>query len=210
MFFLMLLESAVLSATLSADALAAGFAYGSRRVHIPVLSACVVTVICSAVLGLSLLAGAAARPHLPQWLTVAVCFGILFILGVVKLLDGVTKSIIAKYNKLDKKINFSFFNFKFILHLYAHPEDADLDASERISPGEAAALAVSLSLDGLAVGFGAAMGQINGWAAVGFSLVLNAAAILLGAALGRRLAHKRDVSWLGGAVLIVLAATKLF
>jgi len=78
-------------------------------------------------------------------------------------LDSFTKAIIRKNTNLNKKIKFSFFNINFILTLYADPEKADVDFSKTLSPKESVALAISLSFDGLAVGFGAVMGNVNGF-----------------------------------------------
>ena len=99
-----------------------------------------------------------------------------------------------------------------MLSIYADPEKADRDQSKTISPAEAASLAIALSLDGLAVGFGAAMGNVNAWAVVLWSLVTNTAAILLGALLGNKIAQKLtfNLSWVSGAILILLAISKLF
>ena len=99
-----------------------------------------------------MLAGSLIRGLIPQSLTTAICFVLLFILGLVKLLDSLTKSIIRKHNNLEKQIHFSLLNFRFVLSLYADPEKADRDHSKTISPGEAASLAIALSLDGMAVG----------------------------------------------------------
>jgi putative Mn2+ efflux pump MntP len=69
-----------------------------------------------------------------------------------------------------------------------------------------------LSLDGLAVGFGAAMGNVNVTAVIAFSLVTNALAILLGCYIGNKIAKKIpvDLSWLSGVILAALALSKLF
>lgn len=70
------------------------------------------------------------------------------------------------------------FNFRFVLRLYADPEMADQDCSKTISPGEALSLAAALSLDGLAVGFGAALGEVNAWAVILCSLATNMLAVM--------------------------------
>ena len=134
------------------------------------------------------------------------------ILGVMKILDSFTKSIIRKHKNLSKKINFTFFNFKFILNLYADPEEADVDLSKVLSPAEAVALAVSLSLDGLAVGFGAAMGNVNGFAVFFSSFITDALLLMLGCYTGNKIAKKIsfNLSWLSGFILILLAVSKLF
>ena len=213
--FIIILEAAVIASSLSLDAFAAGFAYGSNKIKIPFLSVQIINIICSAIIGISFLAGSIVKECIPHWVTVAVCFIILFTLGLIKLLDGVTKSIIRKYAGLSKELKFSLFNFRFILKLYADPEDADADFSKTISPVEAASISLALSLDGIAVGFGAAFGSANnfiGLAVVLFSLVTNMAAIMSGCYLGGKIAGKINfnLSWAAGVILIILAFSKLF
>lgn len=210
--FLVLTEAAVLASSLSIDAFTAGFAYGSKNIKIPFLSIQIINLICSAVTGLSLCLGAVLRPYLPEGLSLVIAFTLLFLIGMSKLLDSVTKSVIRKHTRMDKEIRFSLFNFKFILNMYADPEDADADVSGSISPMEAAALAISLSLDGIAVGFGAALTPVNGWAVFVCSLVTNMAAITLGRFVGHKAASNLpfNITWLSGVVLIVLAISKLF
>ena len=209
---LIILEAGVLSSALSIDAFAASFAYGSNKIKIPFLSAQIINLICTGILGLSLLIGSLVKQLIPAWLTAVLCFALLFILGLVKLLDSLTKTIIRKYNAPHKELHFSLCNFRFVLSIYADPEKADRDQSKTISPAEAASLAIALSLDGLAVGFGAAMGNVNAWAVVLWSLLTNTAAILLGALLGNKIAQKLsfNLSWISGAILILLAISKLF
>jgi len=186
-WFFMIMEALLLASALSLDAFAASFAYGSRKIKIPFKSVNVINFICSAITGISLLAGTVLRHYIPGWLTAVVSFTILFILGIAKLLDSFTKSIIRKNKNLNKKVNFTMFNLKFILHLYADPECADIDESKILSPAEAASLAVALSLDGITVGLGAAIGNINGVAVFICSLITGAAAILSGSLAGHKL-----------------------
>lgn len=210
-YLLSLLEALALASALSMDTFVSGFAYGSNNIKIPFASVQTINIICSSILGLSFLAGAFLKQYIPSALTVILCFGILFVLGIVKLLDSITKSIIRKHNRLNREIKFSMFNFHFILNLYADPVEADVDCSRTISPAEAASLAVALSLDGLAVGFGAALGNVNGLTVFLCSLVTNTVGMLSGAYIGDKLARKTsfNLSWISGALLIVMAMSKL-
>ena len=209
---LVVLEALMISSALSCDAFVASFAYGSNKIKIPLVSVLIINFVCSFILGISLVAGTLIRPYIPNNITVAVSFCILFILGLVKILDSFTKSIIRRHSNINREIKFSMFNFKFILNLYADPIEADVDDSKFISPAEAASLAVSLSLDGLAVGFGAAIGNVNVLAVTLCSLVTDVLAVMLGCHMGNKVAHKMpfNLSWLGGALLMVLAGMKLF
>ena len=206
------LQAAAVALSLSVDAFAASFAYGSNRIKIPMSSIHTINLICCAITGLSLFAGSILQPHLSEQLTVGISFTILFLLGVIKLLDSITKSIIRKHSNIDKKVRFSLFNFRFILHLYADPEKADINRSKTLSPAEAVSLAIALSFDGIAVGFGAALLGISAWAIIASSLITGMIALCLGQYLGNKLSHKApfNLSWLGGGILIIMAVLKLF
>lgn len=206
-----ILEAAVLASVLSMDAFIASFAYGSSKIKIPLNSQLVINLMCSSILGVSMAAGTVVRRFVPGWLTTAACFIVLFILGVTALMDSITKSIIRKHGSMSRNLKFSMFNFRFVLSLYADPEAADVDHSKTISPAEAASLAMALSLDGMAVGFGAALGNVNGWAVFFCSLITNALAVNLGTCLGNKAAKKLsfNISWLSGAILILMAVMKV-
>ena len=215
--FTAIIGAALISLAVSIDAFAASFAYGSKKIKIPLYSNLIIATVGSSTLALALLAGAAVSQHIPDALTVALSFTILFLIGLIKLMDSVTKSIIKKHNKacsdnISKKVEFSMFNFKFILNLYANPIDADIDGSKKITPAEAVLLATALSLDSLAVGFGAALSDINVIVIFLTSLVAGVIAVLTGCTLGNKLAKKTslNVSWIGGVILIALAFSNLF
>lgn len=199
--------AALLALTLSLDAFAAAFAYGCKQIRIPLASGGVIALICTATTGFSFLAGAVLVPIVPASVAAGGSFGVLLIIGLAKLLDSITKSIIRKHAHIDKEITLAAFHFKFILRVYADPECADADVSHSISLREAVVLAVSLSLDGFAVGLGAALlGMHGGWVVV-FCLVANALALYLGSLLGNKVARnlRFNISWLAGVLLIALA-----
>jgi len=215
--FFVILESMFLASSCSLDAFTASFAYGTKGVKIPFLSNQIINLICSSIFGISLWIGSAVRQYLPGWLTIGVAFTILFVIGLMKLLDSITKSIIRRHNQrnkddLSREVKFTLFNFRFILNLYANPENADVNENKVISPAEAALLAVSLSLDGIAVGFGAALGNVNILAAFLISLVTDMLAVFVGCWLGNKLSRKLpfNMSWLSGVILMGLAVSKLF
>ncbi len=207
--FYAVLEALLLVVALSMDAFVASFAYGAQRIKIPFSSAAIISVICTAMLAVSLLAGALLRPFLPQGLTRGLCFALLFLLGVAKLCDSAIKTLIRRHKRMHRQVSFSVFSLKFILDVYADPEKADRDGSRVLSPAEAASLAVALSLDGLAVG--AALMQVNVLIVMLFSLAVGMLAVRLGGKIGNRAAQKLsfDLSWFSGALLIVLAILKL-
>ena len=209
--FQIILEAAAIAAALSVDAFVAGFAYGARQIRMSRRSILLINLICSAIVGLSLGLGSLVAGFLPEGLQRSLCFGLLFVLGLVKLLDGIVRAAIRRYGNLDGKLNFSLFSLRFVLHVYADPAAVDLDHSKSISPAEAASLALALSLDGAAAGFGAALGQASISAVVIASLVANQLTLQLGSWLGERLSRRLNMSlsWLGGVILLLLALSKL-
>ena len=145
-----ILEPLVLVTALSVDAFVASFAYGTNQIKIPFRSVAVISGICSAILGVSLFLGSLVRPFMPEHLAGVLCFSILFLLGIAKLCDSAIKSLIRRSQGIHKKISFSAMHLRFILDVYANPENADSDCSKSLSAVEAAPLAIALSLEGLA------------------------------------------------------------
>jgi putative sporulation protein YtaF len=209
--FQIILEAVAIAAALSVDAFVAGFAYGARQIRLSWKSILLINLICSAIVGLSLGLGSLVAGFLPEGLQRGLCFGLLFILGLVKLLDGIVRAAIRRYGSLDGKLDFSLFSLRFVLHVYADPAAVDLDHSKSISLTEAASLALALSLDGAAAGFGAALGQASIPGVVAASLAANQLTLLLGSWLGERLSRRLSMSlgWLGGVILLLLAFSKL-
>jgi putative sporulation protein YtaF len=104
------------------------------------------------------------------------------------------------------------FDLNVVLTVYADAGRADLDHSKSISVREAVYLALALSLDGFAAGFGWGLLPMDYLGLIALSLLSNVLALTLGYFLGKWLIHKTklDLSWLGGVILIALGLTKLF
>lgn len=200
-----------LALSLSLDTFAACFAYGSGKYRLPFFSGLIIDLVTSAILGLSLFLGSLIQPWIPSISGRAVCFLLLFLMGTAHLLDDAAKAFLRRHGGFSRNISFSALNFRFVLSIYADPENADADHSRSISPKEALSLAAALSLDGAAAGFGAAFGSVNPAAVFGASLLIGAAAVFGGFFLGNLTAARLrfPVSWLSGAILIALALTQI-
>lgn len=207
----LLLESALLVIALSTDAFLASLAYGSNRIKIPWSSAQVISLICTGILGISILLGSLLKGFIPNGLLKYISFTILLILGLIKLMDNLIKAIINKYTSINKEIKLTMYNLNIILNIYANPNEADVDNSKTLSPKEAFSLAVALSLDSIAAGLGAAMGNTNIIAVLLFSLLLSILSIKLGELVGNKVCNKIPfISWMGGVLLIAIAVARLF
>lgn len=205
------LEAFALVSALSLDAFAASFAYGANRIKIPLKSGAVINFVCSGMLGLSLVVGAFVRNILPEPMTAYISFAILFLFALSNFFDFAIKRWIQKSGTMQPKAEFCFLNFRFLLQVICDATQADADASKELSAKEALTLAIALSLDGLAVGFGSGLVTINYCLVLVLSFVVNIAAVMIGGSLGNKVAGKTELnlSWVGGAVLMLLAFTKL-
>ncbi len=196
---------------LSLDAMAAAFAYGNGKVNIRWTSALIIGTVCSVFLFASLLVGKIIHPFLKPEFGKIICFVILLMLGIVKLFDFAIKALIRRKKVIQSSFGFSFAHLHFILNIYADPIEADKDLSKSLSAGEAVALAIALSLDGLAAGVGFSLSGGSIAPIVIASFFFGILAIKSGEFLGRKLAcHAMvDLSWMSGALLIILAIIKM-
>jgi len=193
---------------LGIDAFACAFGYGASKIKIPFKSVMLINIVTSVLLAAGLFFGAVIGNFMPEETSKWVAFTILLALGIYKLFDSVIKKTIRKHNGVDKKIEFSLFNLKFLLNIYADPVKADVDGSQELSLKEATPLAIAVGLDGLSVGFGVGIASTASiFLIVGLSLISDILAVILGCYLGNKIANKTslDLSWLSGVILIGIA-----
>lgn len=208
---LTVLESIMIVTALSMDAFVASFAYGANKVKIPFSSVTAINVICSFILAVSLFFGSVISNFIPESITHIICFLILFILGLTKTGESIVHWISQKRENLRKNIKISFLGLDFDINMSVKKEKNEIGASKILKLKEASSLSVALSLDGLAVGFGAALANANSIQIVAFSLISDMLAVMLGCFLGNKIAEKIsfNLSWLSGVMLMILAFLKL-
>ena len=200
------LEAAAISLALSVDSFIAAFSYGTSKIKITLPSVGIISVTGSLITGLSMLAGSFVKDFIPPGFTTLLSFGILFLLGVLKLFES------------------------------SEPANADKDNSHSISAKEALSLSAALSLDGCAAGFGASLstgipaspdavaagfdasaaaGTVSSLAPVAavflFSLIFGVLMVLAGSHIGNKTAGRLPIKpgIIGGLLLILLAVARL-
>lgn len=206
-----MLESLLLVCSLCIDTFVASIAYGTDRIKIPFSSAMIINFVCSLFLAFSLFLGSIFKDFLNPSIATTISFFLLFILGVYRLFESFFKKYIQKYSSIGVPLTFKIFDFKFVLEIYADEVKADYDKSKVLTSKEAFYLAVALSLDSLAVGFGSSLGSVRYVEVVILSLIIGLCTLLLGGYLGRKFAQKANInlSWLSGAILILLAIIRV-
>ena len=209
MNFLSSFNSILLVGALSIDAFVASFAYATSKIKIPFKSALIINVVSTTILGIALFTGSFVSKFIPSVFTTSICFAMLLMLGLTKLFDSTLKALIGPKGSLTRNYEFKVSDFRFFLNVYIDNTAADVDHSLTLSPKES--LALALSLDGLAAGFGAGLVAANFIQIIIFSLIINIIAILGGCFVGNKIAEKTELnlSWLSGVTLILLAFLKL-
>jgi len=212
----MIFNSIILASAGALDGLAVSFAYGTKKITIPLVSNLVISLVCTAVFAMAMLVGAGVRTFMSDSLATGLSFAILFFLGAIKLFDSAIKARIKRTNNSEKEKSqrefaFRLLNFRFILNVYADPPEADVDDSKSISPSEAVGLAAALSLDGIALGVGAALTVVSIPLTIAVAMAANFAAIAFGSRIGGYFARKssRDLGWIAGVILIGVAILQL-
>ncbi len=205
------MESVLLVLALSLDAFVASIAYGTNKIKIPFTSMTIITIVCSMFLAASIFFGSLLKQLLPSNITIIISFIILMSLGIYYLFESLIKNFLEKKSDSNHKVKFKLFNIWFIIDIYIDETKADFDNSKILSSKEALYLAIALSLDSIAIGFGSGLGNVNYFHVILLSLVSGMIAIWIGLFIGRKFVEKSklNLSWLAGIILMVLAVLKL-
>lgn len=206
-----MLVSLLLVSSLCIDSFVASIAYGTSKIKIPPKSIIIINLVCTLTLACSLLIGSVFKHFLSGNLPAVLGFIILMSLGVYRLFEYFFKSYISKQSQCDYPLTFKLFDFNFVLQVYADETKADFDKSKSLNSKESFYLALALSLDSLAVGFGSSLGSINYIQTLILCFVIGVFAVSLGVFLGKKFSETLhlELSWLSGVLLIILAIIRV-
>lgn len=205
-----MIESLILVSSLCIDTFVASIAYGTDRIKIPFYSNIVINLVCSLFLGLSLCLGGLFKKFLSPETASIFSFILLLSLGLFRLFESFFKSYVQRFSNIGAPLTFKIFDFKFVLEIYANETKADYDKSKKLTLKEAIYLAVALSLDSLAVGFGSSLVSINYLQVILLTFIIGILSLFLGVKIGTNFIEKinLNLSWLSGLMLIVLACIR--
>ena len=196
---------------LSLDTFTAGVALGTQKITVPFRSVLAISLTCSASLWLAIsLGGWIGNWISPRTGAVIGCV-ILVMMGSVRLFDGVIKELLRRCCENKEGMVFYRKNLKIFLQVCVDSAQADFNRSQSLSVPEAISLAAALSVDGLAAGVGAGILDVSHWLIFLIAMLINFFAVHLGCRTGIRFSrkHEQDISWVAGALLIVLGVIKL-
>lgn len=200
---------------LSLDAFSAGFAYGLRRIKIPLVSYCALICASMFIVGLSVFFGSAVAQIIPPVWGEKLGGMILLGIGLWWLFRPRknNKNINQEDEKVKKVVELRLASLAVIIQIFEEPVCADIDASGVISIQESLFLAFALSVDALGAVFGAALAGSVGIQTVLFIAIFQLFFLLLGVYLGRSSTFmwmRTQGPVIAGLLLCMLGLLKIF
>jgi putative sporulation protein YtaF len=200
---------------LSLDAFSAGFAYGLRRIKIPLVSYCALICASMFIVGLSVFFGRAVAQIIPPVWGEKLGGMILLGIGLWWLFRprNNNKNINQEDEKVKKIVELRLASLAVIIQIFEEPVCADIDASGVISIQESLFLAFALSVDALGAVFGAALAGSVGIQTVLFIAIFQLFFLLLGVYLGRSSTFmwmRTQGPVIAGLLLCMLGLLKIF
>ena len=199
----------ILSLAVSLDGFFAGFAYGVRRVHIPLLSLCIICISSSFSVFLSMKAGGVVASLLTTQIASVLGGLMLITVGAIIIFQSMRVVRAKKRRLVPRKGNKGLSVLSSVLR---EPARADFDCSGVLTGKEAIVLGVALAIDAFGAGFGAAMmgftPLITSFAVGITKFVLLTSAIILGRRYSRNMSGE-CASVVAGTVLILIGASNL-
>ncbi|SJZ40126.1 sporulation membrane protein YtaF [Selenihalanaerobacter shriftii] len=215
----------ILALAISLDGMVVGVTYGLRKIEIPILSLCIISLTSAISVLVSMVLGKVISTFLSVKLAENLGGLLLVIIGLWILYQSVRTILIDQTLDSDVLIKDNSINddrplFKFkikslgiVIKILSEPVKADLDYSGVISKVEAVFLGFALALDAFGVGFGAAM---TGYAPLLTTISVGISKFIC-LSLGLYIGAKFDVNkinykttLLPGILLIILGVLKFF
>ncbi|MFQ9872612.1 MAG: manganese efflux pump [Oscillospiraceae bacterium] len=205
-----MLSSLLLVLSVLPDCFLASFAYGSSKIKIPFPCILVISLVGSGALFASLCASRLISTWIPPSVCRYLSFFLLLFLGISSLFQNGIKDYLRRRSQPQGQMTFHMGELRFILNVYLDETQADRDNSKTLNLPESLYLALALSVDSLAIGLSIGFSPTNLLETLLFALAGHIAAVLAGLFLGRRFSSRLNlqISWLSGAVLIVLALVR--
>ena len=201
-----MLQEVILAFIVSFDTYLVAAAYCNSGIRIPLASAAVINLTGAAVLGavLSDIAGCFIPAELCRTLGLIVLTSI----GVITVFKSLMRLLVRRLSERGG-LSLRTGSSGLVIKLYLDDTAADTDGSKSLSPSEAAALALASSLDSAATGLSCGFCDISPLRTAAFAFFAGFAAVAFGSITGRRFsASDRELSWLGGVLLIAFAVTE--
>ncbi|MCR5707168.1 putative sporulation protein YtaF [Ruminococcus sp. YRD2003] len=203
-----MLQEVILAFIVSFDTYLVAAAYCNSGIRIPLASAAVINLTGAAVLGAALVLSDIAGCFIPAELCRTLGLIVLTSIGVITVFKSLMRLLVRRLSERGG-LSLRTGSSGLVIKLYLDDTAADTDGSKSLSPSEAAALALASSLDSAATGLSCGFCDISPLRTAAFAFFAGFAAVAFGSITGRRFsASDRELSWLGGVLLIAFAVTE--
>jgi len=216
---LVFLSCFLLALSSNLDNIGIGVSYGIRRIAIPLFSNLVVALVTTAGTLLAMSLGDLLARHIPAGLAAGAGSAVIAAAGVWVMLqtwikpNGTCTPVASPAPEPRKVFELRIRSLGLLIRILREPVGVDADCSGRIEGREALLLALALTVNNLAGGFGAGMVGIDIPLTAGLVFVLS----LLTLAWGVKFGHLYLSRWLGrwaslvaGLILVAVAAYEFF
>lgn len=217
----------IFAAALSLDGMAAGMAYGVRRVKIPLLSLLVISLASATCMGIAMMAGHLIAQILSPAVAKTLGASLLVLVGLWVIKQTWSQGSQTDFSEKKDPVNLSEQESEgdqeiasiripimgLVVQIIKEPHKADLDNSGVISKGEALLLGIALAMDALGAGVGAAMAGFKPLLTPLIVGVVKFTLVSLGLYLGRHLSASRlghRLAVLSGWFLVFIGLSQIY
>lgn len=194
----------LLSMAVCMDTLLASIGCSISGIAIPKRCALLISIVGTVFLGISLCGAQLLSAVLPEMVFRYAGFLILFFSGVIQIIKELLTALFQKHRP-----HWNWKALGLVIDICFDETLADADNSKTLSMSEAAAYSAALSLDSLATGLGAGIEKQYIFLCLLLTLILGFFLTLIGCRIGKNCHNKKNLSWLGGVMLLILAFCRL-
>lgn len=196
--------SCLLALAVCTDTFLAAMGCSMHGIVIPKRCALLISLVGTVFLGLSLSGAQLLNRILPEMVFRYTGFVILFLMGSSQMMKEILTVLFKKHRP-----HWNWKALGLVIDICFDETLADTDHSKTLSMQEAVAYAAALSLDSLASGLGAGIEAKYIGVCLGLTLIAGFFLTILGCYLGKVCHSKKNLSWLGGVLLLILAFCRL-
>lgn len=195
----------LLAAAVCMDVFFAAIGCSMSGIWIPKRCAALISAVGTVFLGISLMGGSLLGQLLPEAIYRYGGAFLLLLMGIAALLKEALRAVFRAHRPHIRRRALGL-----VIDICFDETLADTDGSKTLSMTEACSFAAAMSIDSLASGIGAGLHGAGIPFCLALTLVLGYLFTVFGSKLGKRCCTKSRFTWLGGAMLVLLALCRLF
>jgi len=209
------LSALIFALAVSMDGFGVGFAYGMRKIKIPLFSLLIICLSSAAAITLSMFFGGLVRNLFNPAFGERFGAGVIVLVGLYLIFQALAAPGNKKISDTQpyKVFRLNLSRLGIVIEVLRQPAKADFDRSGTINSWEAMVLGFALAMDALGAGFGAAVAGFRIWLTPVLVAVCKFLLVSAGVNLGKNASSKRlsgrFVSVLPGLILILIGIAKI-